>query len=291
MFIPSTDHFDFGFSIKYYGDIPYSRYNKNTMDVFLPISGAPTGIIFSFHGGGFFAGDKTQDYSTTNEQNIIIDYLNNGIAFVTVNYRLIHTILDREGAKRCLDDGKAAVQFVIDNASFFNIDITKIALTGTSAGAGISLYVGFDDTLNIAGVACMETQSTYDLVRWEQIFSEFNIDIVDWTVETNTELSVLTFYGIKNLWELYTPQVQQYRQSIDMLDLMTVNAPEVYLRSAGQPAGYPDDLNKINHHPFHGRAVYQRALLLGVPTQLYAPELAIDTTEETKIEFLTRITT
>jgi acetyl esterase/lipase len=92
-----------------------------------------------------------------------------------------------------LTDGRRAVQFMRLHADQFNIDPDRIILSGSSAGAGLSLLIAFQDdaalpndpdpvlrqSTRVSGAAVWETQATYDLERWStDVFATYNVDVV-----------------------------------------------------------------------------------------------------------------
>ena len=69
-------------------NISYDQYTDTVFDIFLPESSTPTGLVIFIHGGGFTGGDKGFIYSS-NYENEVVNFLSNGIAVATINYRLI----------------------------------------------------------------------------------------------------------------------------------------------------------------------------------------------------------
>ncbi len=69
--------------------------------------------------------------------------LQNGISVVAITYRLS----DQAIAPAQFHDAARAIQFVRHKASEWNLDPQRIAATGGSAGAGLSLWLGFHDDL------------------------------------------------------------------------------------------------------------------------------------------------
>jgi len=66
-----------------------------------------------------------------------------GISVVAITYRLSDTAL----APAQFHDSARAVQFIRSRAKDWNLDPKPIAATGGSAGAGLSLWLGFHDDL------------------------------------------------------------------------------------------------------------------------------------------------
>ena len=121
-----------------YPDVKYGPYARNVMDVWLAKSDKPTPVLVSIHGGGFSGGNKSVGASTRCDE-----CLKSGISVVAITYRLS----DEAKAPAQFLDSARAIQFIRSKAKEWNIDPTRIAATGGSAGAGISLWLGFHDDL------------------------------------------------------------------------------------------------------------------------------------------------
>ncbi|MBI2480393.1 MAG: alpha/beta hydrolase fold domain-containing protein [Planctomycetia bacterium] len=118
-------------------DLKYGPYERNVMDVWLAKSDKPTPVLVSIHGGGFRGGNKSVS------GDILTACLDLGISVVAITYRLS----DEAIAPAQFLDSARATQFIRHNAKDWNLDPTRIAATGGSAGAGISLWLGFHDDL------------------------------------------------------------------------------------------------------------------------------------------------
>ena len=118
-------------------DLKYGPHRRNIMDVWLAKSDKPTPVLVSIHGGGFRGGNKSVN------GGILKGCLDSGISVVAITYRLT----DEAIAPAQFLDSARAIQFIRHNAKQWNLDPTRIAATGGSAGAGISLWLGFHEDL------------------------------------------------------------------------------------------------------------------------------------------------
>jgi acetyl esterase/lipase len=66
-----------------------------------------------------------------------------GISVVAITYRFSQDAI----APASFHDSARAIQFIRHNANEWNVDPKRIAATGGSAGAGLSLWLGFHDDL------------------------------------------------------------------------------------------------------------------------------------------------
>lgn len=301
--------FDLGtINAQYAKNISYGETNKNVFDIFIPESESPTSLVILIHGGGFLGGNKNfyyvyqdaEDWDFPEEIKIL---LSQNIAVAAINYRLLQQV-DTDGILKPLNDCKRALQFIRKNAEILNINKEKIALYGVSAGAGASLWLNFhndmkdpnneDEVLRessrVSGVACLETQATYDLKRWaSDIFTIYNVTFEELLLLD--EQRVLSFYGISNIEQIDSEEIIAYRARVDMLELMSNDDPSFWASNIIRPAEFPNSVGLVTHHPFHVEALKNRADEVGVTNISYFgnPLIYGDPSEETAVEYLIRI--
>ncbi len=103
------------------------------LDVYQPQgASSPTPTLVYIHGGGWVGGNK--ESAVLN----ILPYLEMGWAVVNVGYRLARVSL----APAAVEDCRCALRWVIRNAKEYNFDVSKIVVTGHSAGGHLSLTTG-----------------------------------------------------------------------------------------------------------------------------------------------------
>lgn len=127
-------------------DVPYGPHPRNVLDVWQVASDKPTPVLIYFHGGGFVGGDKVE----ARRLPIGPQCRENGITVVTANYRFLQKAKDGRPAvtyTACLEDAQRVVQFVRSRAKDWNIDPARVAASGASAGAIMSLWVALRDDI------------------------------------------------------------------------------------------------------------------------------------------------
>ena len=119
-------------------DVAYGSHERNVVDFYQAESIQPTPVIVYFHGGGFTHGDK----GGINERmyNLCME---NGISLAAANYRFT----DTAQYPAQMHDCARAIQFLRSKAKEWNIDASRVAAFGGSAGAGISLWLAFHDDM------------------------------------------------------------------------------------------------------------------------------------------------
>ena len=113
----------------------YGAHHRQVMDLWLPKSKKPTAIVMYIHGGGFVRGDKSHGH----RQPMKAKCLAAGAAFATMNYRF----KQHASYQEIMLDGARAIQSLRANAKQLNIDTRRIGVYGHSAGAIMSLWLGF----------------------------------------------------------------------------------------------------------------------------------------------------
>lgn len=166
-----------------YGPAPLHK-----IDVYLPAKRTyNTPVIFLVHGGGFFAGDKS-DFSAHSQQ-----LANNGFAVININYRLIDSTgansappQHRESVIKVTDqlaDIRSVINFVDKQASSWIISSTKWAITGHSAGGTLSLLYAYgslnsDNRIKAAGNWAGVTDLSYPDESYAQTVSPFVLEML-----------------------------------------------------------------------------------------------------------------
>ena len=120
-----------------HANVSYGPHARNLMDVWLPESDVPTPVLVSIHGGGFRAGNKSVDPA------ILAACLEKKIAVIALTYRFSQDAI----APACFYDCARAIQFIRHQAKTWKLDKSRISSSGGSAGAGLSLWLGFHEDL------------------------------------------------------------------------------------------------------------------------------------------------
>ena len=116
-------------------NITYATANNTELklDLYLPKDRTtPKPTLVLFHGGGWVDGAK--------ERNVfyLLPYLSMGWTVINVEYRMARN----SPAPAAVEDCRCSLRWVMYHAKEYNIDTSKIVLTGTSAGGHLSLIAG-----------------------------------------------------------------------------------------------------------------------------------------------------
>lgn len=249
-----------------HADVSYGPHERNQLDLWLAPSDKPTPLVVFIHGGGFVNGSKAAAHAP-----MITGCLEAGVSFMAINYRF----RPEAPIQEILRDCARSIQFIRANASRYNIDPTRIASYGGSAGAGTSLWLAVHPDLadpkskdpvlrqssRIVAAGAINGQATYHLHRWPEFLGPPG-EAWDRPGE------VPAFYGAKTDAELDEPKFKAIQADVDMLSLLSPDDPPVFLFTS-HPGGPASSRGHYLHHPNHVRAVKKAADAVGVPVTMY----------------------
>lgn len=125
-------------------NVSYGPHNRNVLDFWKADSDKPTPLVFVVHGGGWGGNSKEAIDRFVDTAPL----LEAGISVVAINYRYLRQAGEMSPpVKAPLMDAARALQFVRSKAKEWNIDGSRIAATGGSAGACTSLWLAYHDDL------------------------------------------------------------------------------------------------------------------------------------------------
>lgn len=265
----------------------YGPHERNTFDIWLAKSENPTPLVVYIHGGGFTGGDKSKYFQSED----VVRFIESGISVATINYRFMNE--PPYGILASMNDSKRFVQFVRYHSAKYNIDKSRIACTGGSAGAGTALWLAFSDDMALAEsedpvlrestrlkcAGAFATQATYDIFQWDEILG---IPIT----QTPEQLqSVARAFGFKSALNRDLKKETQIRNDLDFLAKMDKNSSPIYIHNRHK-GGIPETTDDVNHHPLHAKKLKEKAEQVGLEAIVYATEIGIiDPSGKDLVEF------
>ena len=124
----------------------YGSHERHVIDFWKAPSTKPTPMVMVIHGGAWKLGEKERVHRFAQVSRL----LDAGISVAAINYRLMrHAAAEgvKPPVKAPMDDAARALQFLRSKAGELNIDPTRIAAAGGSAGACTSLWLAYHDDL------------------------------------------------------------------------------------------------------------------------------------------------
>lgn len=238
-----------------FADVAYGPHERNKLDVYLAKNASgPAPVVLMIHGGGFRAGDKSR-WAT---DKAVPELVKNGITCVAVNY----PFLTDKPIQDILRDCALAVQFVRSKAGEWNLDKSRVASMGGSAGAGTSLWLATRDDLadpaasdpvlrestRLSCAVCNATQATYDVSRWESFLGPAKPEF------GTSELEAALFYHLPSPAALKTDAGQGILRECDMLAWISKDDPPLLLNNT-QVVAAPTNRGEWLHCIHHAREI------------------------------------
>ena len=258
-------------------NVNYGPHERNVMDVWLANSDRPTPVLVSIHGGGFARGDKRVS------PELLRRCLDSGVSVAAITYRFSNQAI----APAQFLDSARAIQFIRHKAEQWNLDPQRMAATGNSAGAGISLWLGFHDDLadpksedpvlrqstRLTCTSVFNGQTSYD--------PRFIRDLLPGTdTYKHTRLAQLFAVDLNKLDDLPSETYQLFEMVSPIHHLTKDDPPAQLLYAANFDAPVKNQSVGI-HHPKFGQVLKERMDKLGVECQLNARVRVADVEELT----------
>jgi len=245
-------------------DVAYGSHERCRIDLYLPQrADGLTPVVVLIHGGGFKGGDKR--VWATNA--VTRELLAKGVACAAINYPLLDSMPIQEILRHC----GTAVQVLRSRAGEWGLDPDRLALMGSSAGAGTALWLATrDDLADPASedpvrrqstrpvcAVCNATQATYDFSRWQSFLGDFSAVMRDGDAEA------ARFYHLPSVESLSDDRGRAIRRECDMLDWITPDDPPLLLDNPEAEA-VPKTRSQVVHSVHHARAVRAECAADGV---------------------------
>ena len=241
-------------------DAKYGPHERNVLDLWQAKGDGPRPLVVFIHGGGFSAGSKEKLNAVQ-----LKSCLDAGISVAAINYRLT----DTAPFPAAFMDSARAIQFLRFKAKDWNLDPQRVAATGSSAGAGTSLWIGFHDDMaepksadpiarqstRLTCMAVIGAQTTYDPRVIKELIGG----------RAHEHPALLPFYGIK-ADELDSPKAYELYEKASPINHLTRDDPPVFLVYAEAKGPLPADAKPGQgiHHPNFGTYLKEKMDPLGI---------------------------
>lgn len=241
-----------------HADVKYGEHERNVLDFYQAASDNPTPLVIYIHGGGFVGGNKNVAPAQ------LKGFLDAGISVAAIHYRFV----DGKGVifPAPQHDGARALQFLRSKAKEWNIDSARVACYGGSAGAGISMWIGFHEDLaepesddpikrestRIQAIGTFGGQSTYDPIKIKELIGG----------RAWEHPSIFKVYGVTTADEALhpTPEKQKLYDESSAVTHLTKDDPPLYMvyNEADGPLPANARPGQGIHHPNFGRDLKAR---------------------------------
>jgi acetyl esterase len=242
-------------------NVSYGPHERNVFDLWKAKSDRPTPLVIFIHGGGFTMGDKSLESSA-----LLQPCLKSGISVASINYRYS----TQAPFPAPMADSARAVQFLRLHAREYNLNPNAFGATGGSAGAGISLWIGFHDEMadpksddpvkrqstRLSSMAVTAAQTTYDPRAVAKLISP----------ETGRIGALRLLFGVKEGQDsLEATELFKIYEEGSPVTHLTAGDPPVLLIYPQSNTPLPPKTTSIGiHHPRFGYFLKEKMDKLGI---------------------------
>jgi acetyl esterase/lipase len=250
-----------------HADVQYGPHERNVFDLWLPEgTAAPLPVFVYFHGGGFVGGDKSGFDP--------LPFLKAGMAVVSGNYRYVDGKATLSPAP--LLDAARVIQTIRSRSDDWNLDENRIAVSGSSAGAVIAMWIGYhDDLANPDSDDPIARESTR-VKCIAPLNGPTNLD-PSWISANlggppHVHSSFPKIFGA-SIADSASPEIQARIREMSPIEHVSEGDPPTLLIYGGQLEGIPlpDSASQgvLIHHAYFGKKMKERLDAIGVPNELH----------------------
>lgn len=253
-------------------DVRYGPFDRNVLDVYQADTAKPAPVLIYFHGGGWLGGDKKPVFTEP--------FLKAGITVVAANYRFTAGTPDAAPYPAPMLDSARAVQFVRSKAKEWNIDPDRIALTGGSAGAVISMWIAYrDDMAKPESQDPVERFSTrvtciVPMAGPTTLDPELILKRVGGSPSIHPAL--FPFFDVKEIADLKSDEKQKLIAEASPITHVSPDDPPTFMHYGiplgGTPLPPDADINLSIHHPEFGALLKEKLDAAGVENTLQSKD-------------------
>jgi len=245
-------------------EVSYGPHDMNVLDFWMAEGDGPRPLLVYIHGGGWTGGDKKQSADNFRP------YLEKGISYAAVNYRLS----GEAPLPAPVHDAARAIQFIRSKAAEWNLDKTRIVLTGGSAGACTSMWLLLHDDLadtsspdpvlrestRVSGAAVRAGQTSIDpkvIEPWlgPNVLKHRMINMA--VGEKTIEGALANYDKYRDLYSEFSPY-----------NHLTADDPPLLMTYGNNMTLPSEDAGHGIHHPVYGVKMKEKADRVGHETHL-----------------------
>jgi acetyl esterase len=280
-----------------HANVKYGKDERNVFDIWLAKSDKPTPLAIYIHGGGFRAGSKEKL-----SKDALKQLLKAGISVASINYRYLTIDTPLPTSHH---DARRALQFMRSKAEEWNLDKSRVAAFGGSAGAQICMWLAYSDDMakpkskdpikrestRLTCVATTGGQTTNQTEFWKEMIT----DIMGHKIEAegfvrslgrlvDPEKIRMATWGASSLEE-----ASRIASQHSALSIISKDDPPIFMTyGMDPPAKPPSDRNRLRgwiiHHVNLGIALKEKTDALELEAHLKYPGAELK--YPSQIEFL-----
>ncbi len=260
-------------------NVPYGPDPLQVLDFWKAPSSPATPVVFYIHGGAWLGGDKDDLQVDIGEVN---RFLAAGISVVSINYRLIKQTIrtDDSVPLATITPGQVAHEDppvlvpLSDAAAEWNLDKTRIGLSGGSAGGCTSLWLCFHP--DMADPTSGDPVARESTRPWCAALAVPQTTLDPQQMKEWTPNSIYGGHAFGFRWNPRDPHeefdqflahravVLPWIEKYSPYALMTSDSPPLYLSYPNDTPAYGQDKNDPTHTANFGALLAEKARKLGV---------------------------
>jgi acetyl esterase/lipase len=270
-------------------DVPYGDHELQKIDLYRPQGKGPFPVIIHIHGGGWWNGDKK--YLSASE---VKRFLDKGCALVSINYRFLpqaHAAGIFPPVLGPLHDAMRALQFVRHQAAEWDLDPTRTAVYGESAGACSSLWLALSPEMAEPGSADPVARQSTRVLAVGGSGAQTSLDPVQMREWVGPGLNYGGHaFGLKeNEFEIFLnrrAEFEKYFPAISPAALLDKDDPPIYLSYGTNTEEPKKDHMYYVHSPAFGIGFQKLAAEKGAVCHLSVKGTPSSTFQGDMIDFL-----
>lgn len=259
---PAADH----------ANVSYGSHERHVFDLWLPVEKQVADttpkrpVYVFFHGGGFVGGDKRSFDPSP--------FLSAGMAVVSANYRFVDGKNTLSPAP--LQDGARVIQYLRTRAEEWNLDEARIAVSGSSAGAVMTLWIGYHDDLAIPDSDDPVARQSSRVRCIVPLDGPTNLD-PRWITDNlggprQVHQSFPLMFGA-GVDGIDRPEIHSRVMESSAMPHLSADDPPTLLIYGGALEGIPlpesASTGVLIHHPWFGKALKEQLEKQGIPCQFH----------------------
>ena len=275
-----------------HANIKYGEHERNVFDLWLAESKKPTPLAIYIHGGGFRGGSKEKV-----SRQVVTQLLDAGISVASINYRYLSIDTPLPTSHH---DARRALQFMRSKANEWNIDKSRVAAFGGSAGAQICMWLAYSDEMakpkskdpierestRLTCVATMGGQTTNEREFWKEMITGLMGSEIkkEGLLRPHPEKVRMATWGSKTL-----DKANKKAARHSALNLVSEDDPPIFMSYGMAPSAKPPESKTrlrgwLIHHVNLGIALKEKTDTLKLEAHLKYP--GADLKYQTQNEFL-----
>ena len=266
-------------------NLPYGPHERNVLDFWKAEGEGPRPLVVYIHGGGWTQGDKSRPADQ------FLPYLQNGVSYAAITYRLT----PENPLPAPVHDAVRAIQFIKSKAAEWNLDPTRIALTGGSAGACTSMWILLHDDLADPNspdpVLRQSTRVAAAAVRVGQTSIDPRV-IEPWLGPNVLQHRMINMAVGEDTIEGALSNYEEYRalyEEFSPINHLTADDPPLLMTYGNDMTLPSKDAGHGIHHPVYGVKMKEKADGVGHETHLLVEGVSRSEEYESAQDFLLKV--